>query len=97
MSWESVAEDVAIQIISMDPCNADAGMVNFCRVALIGISQLPECPEKYLEQAQRLQEDYVRLAANPGEYVEWNDVAIKTHNLLAELSGCGAYATIYYS
>ena len=96
MEWRSVAEDVALKIIQFNPIGQDPGGVHFCGVALLGMCELPDCPEAYQAQAQALCEEYARLATNVGEFAEWNEIAIGTHRLLARLGGCEVYATRYY-
>lgn len=97
MFWVSIAEDVAIQILLARPLTQDSGGVHFLRVALLGLTQLPQCPAEYLLQASKLATDYTRLHQNPGEYVEWNDVAKETHLLLARFGCCEAEVKKYYA
>lgn len=97
MFWQSIAEDVALQILLARPFNQDPSGVNFLRVALLGVVQVPGCPAVYSLQATVLVEDYVRLEASLGEYVEWNDEARLTHQLLAQLGGCEAEVNRYYA
>lgn len=97
MSWESVADDVALNIVIARPFTQDPGGVNLLRTSLLGLTLLPGCPPEYQQQAAKLAEDYLQQARNPGQYVEWNEIAKETHLLLAKLGGCQDEAIGYYS
>lgn len=96
MRWESVADDVAMQILLLKPMAQDADGVHLLRNALIGLGSLELCPEQFASCAVRLRLESNAQIETPGSYPEWTQTAVNAHLLAAQLGDCSDEVIAYY-